>query len=228
MAKRRKRRSSARSTKGRFTKKTHTVRRRRRKSGARHAASGYTVGSRPIRRRKLNPRVRRRRYRRNPLGLPSLGGLTSQLMPAALGAGGAIALNVGLSFLPLPDSLKTGWTRHGVRLVGALGLGWLAKKFLGAKGGAVALGALTVVMYDIGKQVLQTATPELAARLGDFEDVTVSDDSGFYDPASVISGTGAYLEGMRGVDSYGNADDLQGAGAYMEGELDGELDGLMV
>lgn len=227
MAKRRKRRSSKRANTGRFVKKTHAVRRRRRKSsGGRKSAVGYTVGSRPIRRRKLNPRVRRRRYRRNPLGLPSLGGLTSQLMPAALGAGGAIALNVGLSFLPLPEQLKTGWMRHGTRLVGALALGWAAKKFLGAKGGAVALGALTVVMYDIGKQVLQTATPELGSRLGDFEDVTVSNDSGFYDPASVLTqGTGAYLEGLQGVDDYGNADDV---GAYLEGDLDGDLDGLTV
>lgn len=215
MAKRKRRRSSARKS------KTH-VRRRRRSSGARHAATGYTIGSRPIRRRKLNPRgSRRRRYRRNPMGLPSLGGLTSQLVPAALGAAGGMALNIGLSFLPLPDSLKTGWARHGVRLAGAFGLGMIAKKFLGSKGNAVALGAMTIVLYDIGKQVLQTATPELGARLGEYEDVSLSGDldgdEGFYDPASVISedvGAGAYLNGP----DEGDADEM---GAFMEGDLDG-------
>lgn len=211
MAKRKRRRSSARKSKS-------VVRRRRRSSGKRHAATGYTVGSRPIRRRKLNPH-RRRRYRRNPLGLPSLGGFTSQLMPAALGAAGGMALNIGLSFLPLPDTLKTGWARHGVRLAGAFGLGVLAKKFLGAKGNAVALGAMTIVLYDIGKQVLQTATPELGARLGEYEDVSLSGDldgdDGFYDPAPVIQdGAGAYLDGPDD----GDADEV---GAYMEGNLDG-------
>lgn len=221
MAKRRKRRSSKRSASGRFVKKTHTTRRRRRRTSSRkrHAAAGYTVGSSPIRRRKLNPR-RRRRYRRNPLGLPSLGGITSQLVPAALGAAGGMALNLGLSFLPLPDTLKTGWARHGVRLGGALALGWLAKKFLGSKGNAVALGALTIVLYDAGKQALQTFTPELGARLGEFEDVSLSGDldgdDGFYDPSPVLSdGAGAYLEGP---DDGGTADDM---GAFMEGDLDG-------
>lgn len=225
MAKRRKRRSPARSAKGRFVKKSSAApkrRRRRRASGKRRPVMGYVVGSRKIRRRKLNPRARRRRYRRNPIGLPSMSGIVGQLTQAALGAAGGIALNIGLSFLPLPDVLKTGYLRHATRITGAVLLGMVARKFLGAKGNAVAAGALTIAMYDLGKQVLQTVTPELGSRLGDFEDVTVSDDSGFYDPASVVSGAGAYLEGpldgVGGIDDYGNADDI---GAYMEGELDG-------
>lgn len=226
MAKRRKRRSSSRTAKGHFKKSTHTKRRRRRSSGGkRHAATGYTVGSRKIRRRKLNPRgARRRRYRRNPIGLPSMAGITGQLMNAGIGAAGAMALNFGLSFIPLPDSLNTGYVKQGVRLASALAANMLAKKFLGNKPwiNVATAGALTVIMYDIGKTALTAAMPETAARLGDYEDVSLNgdldgDEDGFVDPASVLSeGAGAYLEGPGADD--GDADDM---GAYMEGDLDG-------
>lgn len=218
MAKRR-RRSAARSRKGRFVKSSAPKRTRRRKSsgGARRPAVGYVVGSRRIRRRKLNPRGSRRRFRRNPIGF-SMGGILNQLVPAAYGAGGALALNLALSYLPLPDMLKTGWARHGVRLVGAMGLGWAARKFLGARGNAVAAGALVVVMYDILKQVIGTAAPEIGARLGEFEDVSL-DAIDYVDPASPIS---AYLQGDP--DNNNGVDDM---GAFMEGDLDGNLDGVL-
>jgi hypothetical protein len=219
MAKRRRRRSAKRSTKGRFVKKARksvAKVRRRRVAGKRRPAVGYTIGSRRIRRRKLNPVGRRRRYRRNPI---SVGGLLGQLVPAAYGAGGALALNLGLSYLPLPDSLKTGWARHGVRLAGAFALGYGAKKFLGSKGQMVAAGALTVVMYDLLKEVINMAAPAIGTRLGEFEDVSLADD-GFIDTASPIRGFGAYLQGDPD-DSDGAQD---GVGAYLEGNLDGNLD----
>lgn len=223
MAKRRKR-SRARSAKGRFVKKTHksTARRtrRRRSSATRRPAMGYTVGSRKIRRRKLNPRVRRRRYKRNPIGGLSVRGILGQFVPAAYGAGGALALNLGLSYLPLPDMLKTGWARHAVRAAGAIGVGMLAKKFLGEKGRFMGFGALTVVLYDVAKQVLNTAAPEVGARLGEFEDVSLSDE-GFIDAASPIRGVSAYLQG----DPDDN-DGVDGVGAYLQGDLDGNLDGV--
>ena len=225
MARRKRRSRRARNAKGLFVKKyRRNPRKRRSTKGKRRAAQGYVVGTRKIRRRKLNPRVRhRRRYRRNPMGLPSLGSITSQLTAAGIGAAGAIGLNVALSFIPLPDALKTGYVRHGVRLASALVLSMLAKKFLGAKPwiNTATAGALTVIVYDIGKAVIQTASPEIGARLGEFEDVSLEGDldgeEGFYDPASPLS---AYLEGPS-VDSNGNADD--GMGAYM---MEGNLDGL--
>lgn len=240
MAKRRRRKSKgARNAKGHFVKKTHKarakrVRRRRSSGGARRAAVGYTVGSRRIRRRKLNPRMIRRRKHRNPrglFGLPSMGSITGQLMNAGLGAAGGLGLNLALSYIPLPESLKTGWPRHGVRLVGAFGLGMLAKRFLGAKGQAVATGALTVVMYDILKQVIGGVSPEIGTRLGEFEDVSLgSDDIDFIDPASPLDGnldgTGAYLNGP-GSDDSGTADDM-GTGAYLQGDLDGQYEEIMV
>lgn len=227
MAKRRKSRK-ARSAKGRFVKKSRrhsrkakaaAPRRRRRRSnaGKRHPAMGYTVGSRKIRRRKLNPRGRRRRYRHNPFGLPSVSGIMGQITQAGYGAAGGLALNLALSYLPLPDALKTGWPRHAVRVAGAVGLGMVAKKFLGAKGNLVAAGAMTIVVYDVLKQLIGQFAPEIGTRLGEFEDVSLSGDE-FYSPASYVSG---YLDG-DGSPGDGDVDSGQTyMGAYMEGDLDG-------
>lgn len=223
MAKRRKARAAKRSAKGRFVKKSSrksTRARRRRSSPAkRRPAMGYVVGSRKIRRRKLNPTARRRRYRRNPFGLPSVGGIVQgQIVPALYGAAGGVALNLALSYLPLPEVLKTGWARHATRVVGALGLGMLAKKFMGSRGNAVAAGAMTIVVYDVLKQVLGQFAPEIGSRLGEYEDVSLSGDE-FYDPASLVGGVGAYIEGPGEADELGG--DLDGMGAYIEGNLDG-------
>lgn len=223
MAKRKRR--ARRAASGRFVKKSHKstarrTRRRRSSSTGRRRAIGYTVGSGKIRRRKLNPRVhRRRRARRNPLGGFSVNNIVGQLVPAAYGAGGAIALNLGLSYLPLPDVLKTGWPRHLTRLAGAMVVGYAARRFLGERGKAVGFGALTVVVYDIVKGLLSTAAPDLGARLGDFEDVTLADD-GFIDAAPPVRGLAAYLQGSA------DADGVDGMGAYLQGNLDGNLDGI--
>lgn len=232
MAKRKKRRSPARNSKGHFVKKgarrrkstsgrRKTYRRKSRPSGARSAA-GYTVGNKPIRRRKLNPRGRRRLYRRNPINFRGgiMGIVNNQIIPAAIGAGGALALNLALSFIPLPDVAKTGWARHGVRLLGALGLGWAAQKFVGGKKGeALAAGALTIVMYDIVRAALSQFAPEISTRLGEFEDVSLGEVE-YYSPASYVQPVAALPGGSPGD---GNVD---GFGAYMNGDLDGDLDGV--
>jgi hypothetical protein len=185
----------------------------RRKSGGTPSSLGYTVGSGPIRRRK--------RYKRNPMGLGSVKNIvTGQLLPAAYGAGGAVVLNLALSYLPLPDAVKTGWPRHGVRLVGALAVGWAARKFVkGSTGNAMAAGALIVVVYDIVKAALAQFAPEIGSRLGEFEDVSIDDPAGIYDPATLISGTGALLTGPD--DNDGVDGDLDGMGALLQGDLDG-------
>lgn len=219
MAKRRKAKAAKRSRKGRFVKKSAARRVKRRSSaGKRRPAQGYVIGNKKIRRRKLNPTGRRRRYRRNPFGLPSLGGITGQITTAAYGAAGGLALNLALSYLPLPDMLKTGWMRHATRVVGAVGLGMVAKKFLGARGNAVATGAMTIVVYDVLKQLLGQFAPEIGSRLGEFEDVSLSGDD-YYSPASYITdgGVAGYLDG-DGSPGDGDVDDM---GAYMEGDLDG-------
>lgn len=227
MAKRRRRKSTVRSKKGRFVKRARKVRakrvsRRRRSAGKRTPATGYTIGTKRIRRRKLNPRVRRRR-RSNPrlFGLPSMGGIIGQLTNAGLAATGALGFNLAFSYIPVPESLKGGWLGRGVKLAGAIGFGMLAKRFLGAKGNVIAQGALIGQMIDIGRVVISGVSPDIGARLGEFEDVSLGDDIDYIDPASPING---YLSGPANDGST----DENGMGQYLNGDLDGmagDLDG---
>lgn len=189
-------------------------RRRRRKAaaGKRRPAMGYVVGSRRIRRRKLNPR-RVARRRSNPRF--NLGGLTNQFIPALYGAGGALALDVALGYIPLPDMLKTGYAKHATRIVGALGIGFLASKFLRGRAAAIGSGALTVAVYGLLKDVAAQVTQgKVKGLVGDYE---VVDVAGYYDPASQV---GAYLtSGQPGAAGYDS-----GIGAYMEGAEMGAMD----
>lgn len=218
MAKKRRRKMTAKQKKyfgKRRAKRATTAtaaaprRRRRRAVGTRRPAVGYVVGAKRIRRRKLNPRrMRSRRRHSNPRF--NLSGITSQLVPAMYGAGGALVLDVALGYIPLPAMLKTGYARHATRIVGALGIGWLAGKFLRGKAAAVGQGALTVAMYGLMKDVVvQFAPAAVSSKLGEYEEITVSgyDDS---------NGAGAYLSGS-GTDD-GDLDMVDsGTGAYMSG-----------
>lgn len=218
-----------RNKKGRFVKASAAPKRRRRKhvakaaapkrrrsarrsaTGKRRPAVGYVVGSKRIRRRKMNPRRHSRRH--NPRF--SIAGITSQLMPAAYGAAGAVALDVALGYIPLPVMFQTGYGKHGARIVGALGIGWLARKFLGSKGNAVAAGALTVAMYSLVKDVVVQFAPSVKG-LGDYEEIAIdntADQIGAYmDPAARL---GAYLP---------DGSVAPGMGAYMAGPVDDYYD----
>lgn len=213
--------------------------RRRRKVHARRRRRSRAIGhvQRRIRRRKLNPRraharthsrriftMRRRRRHRNPrFGIPSVRGVMRQtLMPAAIGATGALALDVAYGYAQpyLPAMLQGKWPTLAVKVVGALGIGMLASKFLGRERGRIAtLGAVTVVGYGALKSALSQALPTLPGLSGyqDFVDYSARGNLGFYSPAATIppSGTGAYLpapamgayippglHGLEGVDGY--------------------------
>ena len=213
----------------------HRARRRRRavainpRRHRRRAARGYVVGSRKIRRRKLNPRHRRhhaRRRHRNPrFGLPSVRGVVrGTIMPAAIGATGAIALDVAMGYASpyLPAALQGKWAMLGVKLVGAIGLGMVAGKFLGReRGRIVTLGAATVVGYGALKSAVASALPTVPGLSGyaDYVDYSMQSRGtgaylppaaprmGFYSPAATIQNTGAYLRppgmsGMDGMDGY--------------------------
>lgn len=149
-------------------------RRRRRKSRKakarhrRHAAA--VVHTNPKRKRRRSRGVMSlaratRRTRRNPI-IPS-GLLHSQLIPAAQGAAGALALDLALGYLPLPDNLKTGVLRHFVKAGLAIGIGAVVEKVsTRAMGRAAATGALTVVLHDaIREQVVQHAP---GVKLGEY------------------------------------------------------------
>jgi len=109
-----------------------------------------------------NPRRHRRHHYRRLRNPRSGGGRVSirgvvrdTLVPAGVGAAGGVALNVVMGYLNpyLPASLQT--TSGGfnalntaVQAAGALGVGYLAERFMGSgKGRMVAVGAMTVVLY---------------------------------------------------------------------------------
>lgn len=91
------------------------------------------------------------RYRRpNPIGF-----LTNTVVPAAVGVGGALALDVALGALPLPAAVKTGPMAPLVKVAGAVGLGMLAGKFVNRRvGEQVTVGALTIQLYNFAKAQL--------------------------------------------------------------------------
>jgi hypothetical protein len=185
-------------------------RRRRRSAGKRVAsAAGYTVGRARIRRRKLNPRRRHHASRRRRHSNPrfSLGGITNQLVPAFYGAAGAIALDVALGYIPLPAQFKTGYAKHATKIVGALGIGFLASKFMRGRAAAIGSGALTVAVYGLLKDVMVQFAPQaISSKLGDYEEITV----------------GSYMDAASGVGAYLPAGQDAGIGAYM-GAMDNDL-----
>lgn len=92
------------------------------------------------------------RYRQpNPIG----NFVSGTLIPSAVGGAGALALDIALAALPLPDAMKNGPMAPLVKVAGAVGLGMLASQFLGRKTGEqVAAGALTVTIYNVARKAL--------------------------------------------------------------------------
>lgn len=146
------------------------------------------------RRRRRNPigRVHRRRHHRrsNPF---SVRGLQHTLMPAAIGAAGAVALDVAYAYATpyLPASMQTGLISSAVKLAGAIGLGFGARKFLGReKGNAIALGALTVTGYGLIKPLIAQFAPTIKGLSG-YADYADYRGVGAYLPRA---GMGAYIQ----------------------------------
>lgn len=203
--KRRARRATSKKRVHRARRRRSTVaaapRRRRRRYAVSHAV------------RRVNPRrkhrISHRRRRHNPR--MSIGGITKLILPAALGGAGAVALDVGLSYLPasVPDFLKTGPGAVVLKAGAAIGLGWAAGKVLGRdKGHALTAGALTVVAYGLIKDLMGKVAPSVpvSGLSGDYQS--------YYNPAPML--TGAYME--PGMGAYMSpADQFQHAqmGAYM-------------
>ena len=118
----------------------------------------------------------------------------SLAVPAAIGAAGAVGIDVALAYLPIPTSLQTGWGNIAVKVAAAIGAGFLIGKATSRRtGAAVAAGALTVYGYDALKQILSTTVGTSIKGLSGLAD--------FADFSSV--GVGAYLN-RPGVGSYMN------------------------
>lgn len=146
----------------------------------------------PARRRRApvarRPAIRARR-RRNPIAIKGLSGITQRtIIPAATAAAGALGLDVIWGYAPVPANLKVGPLRHVVKGAAAIGLGMLAENFVKKSTAQnITLGALTVVLHDMGREVLQNAMPQIP--LGMYMDGTM----GYYNPASLANNMGLYL-----------------------------------
>jgi hypothetical protein len=204
---------------------------KRRVKRRRHAASSAPRRRRRARamgvvkrRRKRNPLFARKRHHRHRRSNPfSVKGLTNSIMPAAVGAAGAVALDVVYAYASpyLPANLQTGMIGSLVKLAGAFGLGMGARKFLGReKGNAIMLGALTVTGYGVIKPLIASFAPTIKGLSG-YADYT---SMGAYLPRP---GMGAYLP-KPGMGYYSPAAVVQpsGVSGLGDGEWNWNSDGM--
>jgi hypothetical protein len=140
--------------------------RRGRRKNSRRRRKVYLRRRNPARahrrhRRRRNPSSyhRRHRRRRNPFGG---GEIKNVIVPAAIGAAGAIALAVAYGYASpsLPSSITSvSFASPLLQAAGAIGLGFLASKFLGKQQGSyVAMGGLTVVLVNLVTPYISSAT----------------------------------------------------------------------
>lgn len=189
---------------------------RRRKRRRKHARKSSRRVHRA--RRRGGYRVRRRRLR-NPRAFGkslSVRGITGSVAPAAVGALGALALDIGMAYAPLPDALKSGWGKTLAQLGGALLLGFIAAKvpFVGKRNAQIGtLGALTIVAYN-------AIRPLAAQTLGD----KVKGLSGLADFAD--GSFGAYMNPAALLQT-GRTSPIARMGAYMQPQLSGGYSGDM-
>jgi len=104
--------------------------------------------------RRSAPRRSRARRRSNPIGGGIVRELTATLVPSAIGGVGALAVDVAMAALPLPDVVKTGAMRPLARIAAAVAVGAAAGMVTNKRTGhQVMAGALTVVLYDTIKGI---------------------------------------------------------------------------
>jgi hypothetical protein len=124
--------------------------RRRRVSYVRRNPTNGLVASAPVHRRR-----RSNGHASSPIDM-----LTETILPAGVGAAGALALDMLWGYLPLPASLMTGALAPVTRIAGAVGIGLLVGMVAGEDFGEEALsGAVTVTLYDLFKSNLQSVLP---------------------------------------------------------------------
>lgn len=149
-------------------------------------------------RRRRNPsRSYHHRRRRNPIG----GSWGDAITPAAIGAGGAVALAVAYGYISpyLPSQFTTGTLFPLlVQAAGAIGLGALAYAITknSRMSQFVATGGLTVVLVNVVTPYLSSATGGTMPGLNGFGGVKLG-GVGDYVPYRRGPAMGAYMPGHR-------------------------------
>lgn len=199
----------------------------KRKRSKRRAKSTAVVVHRA--KRRSNPRrnkhwagVRKHNRRTNPRSVGGvLGGVTSTLVPAGLGAVGVLAVDRVIGYLPLQnlssDPAMQSHINRAARLVAVAGVGVIAKKVLGsARGQDIAVAAMGIAIHGV-----------LSSFLGASAAGLHGDDLGAYlegdelgdmptDPAPLLSGDNLNGENLN---DFMDGDESM-MGAYLQGDFD--------
>lgn len=190
---------------GKKSQRTTVMAKKRRTKKRRHnpvtalAANPKRRHRRLSAKRRHNP-IRSRRRRHNPLSLGhfSLNGFMKQtLMPSAIGAAGALGLDMILAHLPIPDALKTTTMKPVVRIAGAVALGMIAGAVTNRRTAEqMTAGAVTVILYDTIKSFMMTNVPAVAPALAGLGDAYDYETLGY---SGAGQGVGAYVDGGMGA-----------------------------
>lgn len=186
--------------------------RRRKRRAKRSKWYSVKAHQRNPRHRRGGHKTRRRRLRNPRFGMPSVKSITGEIGPALIGAVGAMGLDIGMAYLPLPTMLQSGWGKVAAQLGGALALGFIAAKIPGvgrSRAQAATLGALTIVAYN-------AIRPLAASTIGD----KVKGLSGLADFGD-FQGMGAYMNPAPALLTRSSpiANAQSGMGAYMQRSL---------
>lgn len=190
---------------------------RRRRRHARRRNPIALANPRRRRRHRVTAVAYRRRRRHNPRMALTTRGIMNALIPAGMGAAGAVALDLAMNYVPLPEQFQTPLWKNVARIVGAFGLGFAASYVIGKeKAKQVTLGALTVASYTVIRDLVAQNFPQLGlsgAETYDMSDLRM----GYINPAPMLTnarngGMGAYMNSAPIPPS--------GVGAYMRGSLD--------
>lgn len=164
----RRRNRKGRFVKGPARKRRASPRRRRRNPNGTYTPSGaHPAGA------LINPKRRRRSYRsvarrvsrkrrRNPRMRAPMGGIVAQLMPAVMGATGAVATDLAFRFIPTPGPLAMlkGQLAPVTRIALAFGVSTVAGFMVSRKAaGEMLSGALTVIAYGLMNQYVLSRLP---------------------------------------------------------------------
>jgi hypothetical protein len=145
---------------------------------------------------------RTRRVRRNPIGM---GGIMGMLTDAAIGGVGAVGVNFLFDKLPVPVNYKTGVMGAAAKAAVAVAVGTFGKKLLGNTASKMAAGALTVIAYDLARNLMPAPAIVLpAANVNGMGYIGSGMDAGY------LNGVGEYVNG-------GNYNFASGMGEYIQG-----------
>jgi hypothetical protein len=185
-------------------RKAATTKRRTKRKTAVTVRSNPT----PVRRRRTLKTVakRSRRIRRNPIGM---GGVMGMLTDAAIGGVGAVGVNFLFDKLPVPVNYKTGVMGAAAKAAVAVAVGTFGKKLLGNTASKMAAGALTVIAYDLARNLMPAPAIVLpAANVNGMGYIGSGMDAGY------LNGVGEYVNGNNYNFATGMGEYIQGGNGY--------------